>query len=126
MVMSLLAAAESRYSSCATIRFAMSSSTGPPMRTMRCEHNRPRHIYFAFTSLWYQQPLRLCLSTYAAACRFLQAADRNAIKRLIYARHLLEELGDDLLEALHDSRVGRRRALAADDQVAHIPAQRRQ
>lgn len=27
---------ESRYSSCATIRLAMSSSTGPPMRTIRC------------------------------------------------------------------------------------------
>ena len=40
--------------------------------------------------------------------------------------NLLEKLGDDLLEALYDGRVGWRRALAADDQVAYIPAQRRQ
>ena len=40
MVMALLGDTESRYSSCATIRFAISSSTGPPMRTILCTPNQ--------------------------------------------------------------------------------------
>lgn len=36
MVMSFVWSTESRYSSWATTRLAMSSSTGPPMRTIRC------------------------------------------------------------------------------------------
>jgi hypothetical protein len=36
MVMSFSASTLSKYRSCATSRLAMSSSTGPPMRTMRC------------------------------------------------------------------------------------------
>ena len=39
---------ESRYSSCATIRLAMSSSTGPPMRTMRCTHYTCAYIRLIF------------------------------------------------------------------------------
>eukprot|EP00983_Pelagomonas_calceolata_P095285 1157991-Pelagomonas_calceolata.AAC.3 len=40
IVMSFLGSAESRYNSCATRRFAMSSSTAPPKRTILCSKEK--------------------------------------------------------------------------------------
>ncbi len=91
-----------------TMRLAMSSSTAPPSLTIRCTPVEP----LSTPSRPHNKELRHFPFHNAAA-----PSHAVIIHAPCTASDLLEQLRDDLLKALHDHGVGRRRPLPAP----HLP-----